>query len=91
MLFCQNTLGLCTEKGIGMAKNEAEAVILYRKAAAQHFDLAACNLARCCRDGIGISKDLVEAKRFFSLAAEWGHSDALVSLRELSREEEPPM
>lgn len=53
-----------------MAKDEAEALKWYLRAAAQNYPRAQYNLARCYAFGLGVSKDLAEAVKWCRRAAE---------------------
>jgi hypothetical protein len=52
----QCNLGLCYERGDGVAKSEEEAVSWYRLAADQGHAEAQCNLGVCYERGIGVVK-----------------------------------
>ena len=54
-------LGRLYEEGIGVQKNEKEAVRLYRIAADMGFDIAQCSLGNCYDFGIGVAVDYEEA------------------------------
>jgi TPR repeat protein len=68
----QYSLGLCYNKGIGVPKDEAEAVKWYSKAAEQGDAAAQYNLAICYANGTGTPKKAVEAYKWFLLAAAQG-------------------
>jgi TPR repeat protein len=55
--------------GLGVAKDEAEAVKWLRKAAEQDYANAQCNLGCCYYNGQGVAKDYVAAFRWFREAA----------------------
>jgi TPR repeat protein len=59
-----------------VAKDEAEAVRLYRLAADQGYAAAQFNLGVCYRNGIGVAKDEAEAVRLYRLAADQGDAAA---------------
>ena len=64
------------KSGHGVAQDYAEAVRLYRIAAAQgHADCQYC-LGYMFRDGLGVAQDDAEANRWFRLAATQGHPGA---------------
>ena len=63
-------LGNCYHEGRGVAKNEAEAVKWYRKAAGRNFALAQHNLGDCYDKGQGVAKDEAEAVKWWGKAAE---------------------
>src|SRR5439155_555911 len=66
----QYNLGVCYGGGQGVAKDEAEAVKWYRKAAGQNDALAQYSLGCCYANGLGVTKDYVEAVKWFRKAAE---------------------
>ncbi len=68
----QNWYGWCCEKGLGVSKNEAEAIKWYRKAAEKGLANACYNLGMCYYSGKGIGKDMTEAASWFHKAAEGG-------------------
>ena len=57
------------ENGRGVAKDDAEAVIWYRKAADQGNALAQFNLGLMLREGQGVPQDDVRAHMWFDIAA----------------------
>lgn len=59
------TLGLCHENGTGVAKNEREAVRLYRIAADQGNATAQKHLGTCYQRGVGVLKDDREAVHWY--------------------------
>jgi TPR repeat protein len=60
--LAQNGLGVCYEKGgYGFSKDYSQAVKWYRMAAEQGEAYAQNNLGACYANGIGVSKDRVEA------------------------------
>ena len=65
----QLMLGVCYKNGIGVAKDYAEAVKWYRKAAEQGDADAQYMLGGCYRDGEGVEKDFVEAYAWWNLAS----------------------
>ena len=54
----------------GVAKDHAEAVKWYRKAAEQNLAEAQTNLGSCYANGQGVAKDEVEAVKWYRKAAE---------------------
>src|SRR3989304_2531361 len=56
----QNNLGVCYEKGKGVAKDSAEALKWYRKAAGQNDANAQSNLGFCYAKGQGVPTNSVE-------------------------------
>ena len=79
-------LGVCYENGKGVAKDEAEAVGWYRKAAEQGLDLGQFNLGVCYENGKGVAKDSAEAVRWYRKAAAQGCESAIRKLHELGME-----
>jgi hypothetical protein len=69
-------LGLAYANGQGVAKDLAEAVKWYRKAAEQNFAPAQTSLGYCYEGGIGVAKDDVEAVKWFRKAAEQNFAPA---------------
>ena len=65
---------MCYTNGTGVAKDEREAVRLYRLAADQGDAHAQFNLGRCYANGTGVAKDERESVRLYRLAADQGHA-----------------
>ena len=61
---------------LGVAKDEAEAVKWFRKAAEQNVADAQYNLGVCYDSGEGVAKDEIEAYKWWLLAAGHGNDDA---------------
>ena len=61
---------------LGVAKDEAEAVKWFRKAAEQNVADAQYNLGVCYDSGEGVAKDEIEAYKWWLLAAGQGNDDA---------------
>jgi hypothetical protein len=61
---------------LGVAKDEAEAVKWFRKAAEQNVADAQFSLGVCYDSGEGVAKDEVEAYKWWLLAAGQGNDDA---------------
>jgi tetratricopeptide (TPR) repeat protein len=78
--WAQCKLGVCYQFGRGVAKDEAEAVKWYRKAAEQGNADAQFNLGLCYANGHGVGKDEVEAVKWFRKAAETENVNALNAL-----------
>jgi TPR repeat protein len=76
----QFNLGVCYDKGQGVAKDEAEAVKWYRKAAEQNDAKAQHNLGFCYAKGQGVAKDEVEAVKWYRKAAEQNDAKAQCNL-----------
>ena len=55
---------------LGVAKDEAEAVTWFRKAAEQNYARAQLNLGLCYDKGDGVAKDELETVKWYRKAAE---------------------
>ena len=76
--YGQFAFGLLYQHGVGgVAQDYAQAVALYRLAAAQNLDWAQYNLGYMYFNGFGVAQDLAEALRWYQLAAAQGHPAAL--------------
>jgi len=81
--YGQVTLGWLHRLGAGgLARDSAQAVALYRLAAAQGLDEAQHSLGVMYFDGFGVAQDRAEALRWHELAAAQGHPYALFSVAE---------
>ncbi len=79
--YGQYALGGFYEVGSGgVAQDYAQAVALFRLAAAQNFDDALCALGHMYAKGFGIAQDRAEALRLCQLAAAQGHPTALFNV-----------
>jgi TPR repeat protein len=79
--FGQFVVGRCFNLGCGgVAKDYAEAVRLYRLAAAQGHACAQNNLSAKFEMGQGVAQDYAEAVRLYRLAAEQGDATAQYNL-----------
>lgn len=67
----------------GIEKNEKKAVEFFQIAANAGHMWGRYYLANCYRDGIGIAKDVSQARHWYRLAREQGHPTADRSLTEL--------
>ena len=65
---------VCYDNGQGVAKDDAEAVKWYRKAAEQNDAWAQFNLGYCYANGQGVAKDKVEAVKWYRKAAEQNYA-----------------
>jgi len=68
----QYNLGVCYERGDGVAQDYEKAVYWYKKAVDQGHAKAQHNLGLCYYNGIGVPVDQTEAARLFLLSAEQG-------------------
>jgi len=62
----QYNQGQCHEKGLGVIKDNKEAVKWYTKSAEQGHVKAALNLSRCYEDGQGVLRDKKQAMKWFA-------------------------
>ena len=69
----QNNLGRCYLRGVGVGKDELEAVKWIRKAADQGYANAQYDLGSMYEKSQGVPKDENEALKWFRQAAEQGH------------------
>jgi TPR repeat protein len=72
----QTCKGICYQEGLGVKKNETEAVRWFRKAAEQGNAEAQTNLGFYYGDGLGVSKNHKESFKWFRKAAEQGYAKA---------------
>ncbi len=66
----QTNIGYLYENGLGVEKNEQEAIMWYQKAADNGCPYGLKNLAHCYYDGIGVDTDYEEAFDLFQQLAE---------------------
>ncbi len=79
--YGQNALGVLHQFGKGgVAQDYAQAVALYRLAAAQNLDAAQLNLGFLYDNGQGVAQDYAEALRWYQLAAAQGYPAALYNV-----------
>ncbi len=71
-------------KGRGVAKDEAEAVKWYRKAAEQGLATAQFNLGLKYERGEGVAKDHGKADKWLHKAADQGYAPAQETLKQLA-------
>jgi hypothetical protein len=77
----QYELGVTFDFGkLGVAKDYAEAVKWFRKAAEQNYSAAQENLGQCYSVGEGVSKDYLEAIKWWRKAAEQNYAPAQYDL-----------
>jgi len=79
----QYRLAIMYQNGLGMVKNEAEAVYWMRTAAQQNFTLAQHGLGYLYLQGEGVEADATQAAYWFRLAAEQGLAGAQAVLGNL--------
>lgn len=75
-----HNVGACYEQGVGVPKNDKEAVRWFRAAADAGFMRANFCLGNCYADGRGVTQDHAESVRLFQLAAQAGDVDAQYAL-----------
>ena len=66
----QNNVGLAYDEGHGVAIDDVEAAIWYRRAADQGLAMAQYNLGLMYIDGEGVTQNYLEAAHLFALAAD---------------------
>ena len=66
--------------GAGWIRSNQDAMLWYRRAAAQGYPLAQVRIGEMYGESRGVDRDLVEAKRWFALAAAQGLQRAKVNL-----------
>ena len=72
----QNKVGNYYKKGIGVSKDDAEAVRWYRLAAEQGLALAQDNLGWMYQNGLGVEQNYIEAVNWYCKAADQGYANA---------------
>jgi len=73
-------LGFCYQNGIGVVKDETNAVALYRRGAALGDASAMTSLGFCYQNGIGVVKDETNAVALYRRGAAFGDASAMTSL-----------
>jgi TPR repeat protein len=76
----QFNVGLMFEQGIGVNKDEKEAIVWYRKAAVQENELAQYNLAVLYENGRGTAVDFEQANEWYRKASAQGDPLAIGNL-----------
>ncbi|MEI6535386.1 MAG: tetratricopeptide repeat protein [Verrucomicrobiaceae bacterium] len=77
---CQFNLALMYEKGMGVAKDEKEAVVWYRKSAEQGNSNAQFNLGVLYENGRGCDVDFAQANQWYRKASVQGDALAIGNL-----------
>ena len=76
----QYRVGLCYDKGRGVAEDDVQAVAWYQKSAAQGFAKAQTQLGKSYKDAEGIAKDEKKAFELFMKAAKQDNADGMYQL-----------
>lgn len=76
----QYRLGLCYDKGKGVAEDDQQAFKWYSKSAAQDYAKAQYQVGKCYKDGEGTEKDRKKAVSYFAKAAKQDNADAQYQL-----------
>lgn len=77
---CQYNLAMMHEQGIGVAKNEKQALVWYRKSAEQGNSNAQFNLGVLYENGRGTAVDFAQANQWYRKAAAQGDPLAIGNL-----------
>jgi TPR repeat protein len=78
--LAQHIVGYMHDIGLGVAKDEREAVTWWRKSAEQKYAEAQFDLGFAYQEGEGVDKDMCKAAEWFRKAAEQGHAKAQCGL-----------
>ena len=76
----QYRIGLCYDKGRGVAEDDKQAVAWYQKSAEQGYAKAQYQLGKCYKNGEGIAKDEKKAVELFTKAAKQENGEAQYQL-----------
>jgi len=76
----QYRLGMCYDKGKGVAEDDKQAFYWYSKSAAQEYAKAQYQVGKCYKNGEGTEKDRKKAVTWFTRAAKQGNADAQYAL-----------
>jgi len=79
-ILAQTQIGLHYEKGIGLAKNYAEAARWYRRGAESGDSLGMKNIGQMYEEGKGVPEDWIEAARWYTKSAELGNKEGEAAL-----------
>ena len=71
-----HSIGICYDHGTGVARDEREMAVWWRRAAEKGIIEAQFNLACCYRDGAGVEKDVRTAVEWYRRAAVAGFAKA---------------
>lgn len=81
LLQAQFDLGLYYLNGIGVARNDAEAMRWFRRAGEAGFASAQHSMGLMYQDGQGVARDLEDALRWHARAAAQGHAKSASQVR----------
>jgi uncharacterized protein len=81
--FAQTNIGYMLSQGLGVEKNEQEAIKWYEKAALKGDSNAQYNIGSMCETGRGIRQDYEKAMEWYSKSAEQGNAFAQANLGSL--------
>jgi len=81
--FAQTNIGYMLSQGLGVAKNEKEAIKWYETAALKGDSNAQYNIGSMCETGRGIKQDYKKAMEWYSKSAEQGNEFAQANLGSL--------
>jgi hypothetical protein len=81
--FAQISIGYMLSQGLGVAKNEKEAIRWYEKAALKGDSDAQYNIGSMCETGRGTKQDFKKAMEWYSKSAEQGNKFAQEKLASL--------
>ena len=76
----QTALGLLYERGLGVTRDSAQALVWYRRAAAQGDALAEFHIGSLYERGAGVSRDYSEAAAWYQRASDKGNDSAQAAL-----------
>ena len=80
-------IGFYYDRGLGgVERNDAMAVVWYRRAAESGSASGMHDLGAMCRDGRGVQQDYTEAVRWFRLAVDRGYAVAMTALGMMYRD-----
>jgi TPR repeat protein len=79
-IYCQYNVGLMYEQGLGITKNDKEAVYWYKQSAIQGNSAAQFNLGVCYENGIGTNVDFEKANEWYRKASVQGDGLAVGNL-----------
>jgi len=78
-------LGACYDNGEGCDQNQTKAVELYEKSATLGYSDAMCNIGACYEQGNGgVTKDVNQAREWYTKAAAQGDAEAQTKLDSLN-------